>query len=60
MSDAQIDLVTSLVGSRLGCLPDDPDELKSETLIHHANTVFAQSDFQWGIDILFVRYGLGN
>ncbi len=60
VSDAQIDLVTSLVGSRLGCLPDDPDELKSETLIHHANTVFAQSDFQWGIDILFVRYGLGN
>ena len=57
---AQIDLVTSLVGSRLGCLPDDPEETKSEALIHHASTVFAQSDFQWGLDILFVRYGLGH
>ncbi len=58
--DAPLDLVTALVASRLGCMPDDDEATKSETLIRNANLLFEPGDLRWGLDILFVRFGLGH
>ncbi len=58
--DAPIDLVTALVASRLGCMPDDDEATKSETLIRNANLLFEPGDLRWGLDILFVRFGLSH
>ena len=52
------DLVTALVSSRVGCFPDDPEEARRESILRGSRGFFHPTDYQWGLDILLVRYDL--
>lgn len=53
-----LDITTALLSSRIGCFPNDPDHHKSDTIINGAPALLEQSDIQWGLNILLIRFGL--
>ncbi len=54
--ESSCDIVTSLVSSRVGCLPENSEKEKHDKLYRVSQSLFSKSDLHWGLDVLSVRY----
>ena len=52
------DLVTSLIASRIALFPHEEETHKISRILGAAEEALNLEDQRWGVDILFIRYGL--